>query len=80
MITRPVSSSMMSSSRNPVHAPRISMIRMSPMAPSSTSRFMASGARRKRVTKLTVSLTPAASQAAMIASQSATETDIGFSM
>ncbi len=50
------------------------------MAPSSTSRFMAFGACRKRVTKLTVSLTPAASQAAMIASQSATETDIGFSM
>ena len=80
MITRPVASSTMSSSRNDVHVPCISIIRMSPMRPSSTSCFMAIGASRNRVTKLTVSCTPAARHASMIASHSATESAIGFSM
>ena len=80
MMTRPVASSTMSSSRNDVQAPRIWIIRIAPIAPSSTSRFIAIGASRKRVTKLTVRRTPALAQAAMISSQSATVSDIGFSM
>ena len=60
--------------------PRISIIRTSPIAPSSTSRFIALGASRNRVTKLTVRRTPAARHASMISSHSATESAIGFSM
>jgi hypothetical protein len=52
---------------------------LSPIAPSSTSRFIAIGASRKRVTKFTVSCTPARRHASMIASHSAIDSAIGFS-